>query len=185
VSQPVLYVIACAAPPAREVGRLIEAAQREGWDTCLLATPSAVKFLDVPALAKQAGHPVRSDYKNPDDPDSLPSPDAVIVAPATVNTINKWAAGICDTLALGILVEGIGKKLPIVALPFTNYAQAAHPAFEENIGKLRSWGVSVLYGPDVYPLHAPGTGDQHLDAFPWDLALEPVRQIVHPGTTTP
>jgi flavoprotein len=30
----------------------------------------------------------------------------VIVAPATVNTINKWAAGICDTLALGILVEG-------------------------------------------------------------------------------
>ena len=75
--------------------------------------------------------------------------------------------------------------LPIVALPFTNYAQAAHPAFEENIGKLRSWGVSVLYGPDVYPLHAPGTGDQHLDTFPWDLALEPVRQIVRPGTGTP
>jgi hypothetical protein len=164
--------------------RLIDAAQGEGWDTCLLATPSAVKFLDVPALAKQTGHPVRSDYKDPDDPDSLPGPDAVVVAPATVNTINKWAAGICDTLALGILVEGIGKKLPIVAMPFTNYAQAAHPAFEENIGKLRSWGVSVLYGPDVYPLHAPGTGGQHLDTFPWDLALEPVRPIVRPGPAT-
>jgi Flavoprotein len=185
VSQPVLYLIACAAPPAREVTRLIDAAQGEGWDTCLLATPSAVKFLDVPALAKQTGHPVRCDYKDPSDPDSLPSPDAVIVAPATVNTINKWAAGICDTLALGILVEGIGKNLPIVAMPFTNYAQAAHPAFEENIGKLRSWGVSVLYGPDVYPLHPPGTGEQHLDAFPWNLSLEPVRQVVRSGTATP
>ena len=66
---------------------------RDG-STCLLATPSAVKFLDVPALAKQTGHPVRSDYKDPDYPDSLPGPDAVVVAPATVNTINKWAAGV-------------------------------------------------------------------------------------------
>jgi phosphopantothenoylcysteine synthetase/decarboxylase len=94
-------------------------------------------------------------------------------APATVNTINKWAAGICDTLALGILVEAIWEKLPIVSLPFTNWAQAAHPAFEQNIAKLQSWGVQVLYGPDVYPLHAPGTGGQHLDAFP---GIWPCRQ---------
>ena len=146
MTQKVLYIIACAAPPARDVSRLVEAAQLKGWDTCVLATPSAIKFLDSPALVKQTGHPVRSDYKDPGDPDSLPAPDAVIVAPVTVNTINKWGSGICDTLALGILVEGIGKRLPIAAMPFTNYAQAAHPAFEENIEKLRSWGVHVLYG---------------------------------------
>ncbi len=178
MSQPVLYVIACAAPPARDVSVLIDAAQREGWDTCLLVTPSAVRFLDVPALARQTGHPVRSTYKDPGEPDILPGPDAVIVAPATVNTINKWAAGICDTLALGILVEGIGKKLPIVALPAANSAQAAHPAFGESIGKLRSWGVGVLYGPEVYPLPAPGTPEQHPGAFPWDLALQAVRRIL-------
>jgi Flavoprotein len=176
VRQPVLYVIACAAPPARDVGRLIEAAQRDGWDTCLLVTPSAVKFINVPALVQQTGHPVRSEYKDPAEPDVLPGPDAVIVAPATVNSINKWAAGICDTLALGILVEGIGKKLPIVAVPCANSAQAAHPAFGENIGKLRSWGVRVLYGPDVYPLHPPGAGGEHVAAFPFDLALAAVRQ---------
>ena len=44
----------------------------------------------------------------------------MIVAPATFNTINKWAAGISDTLALGLLTEAIGKKIPVVALPFTN-----------------------------------------------------------------
>jgi len=141
-----------------------------------------MKFFDASELRIQTGHPVRSDYKEPGDPDVLPSPDAIIVAPATVNTINKWAAGICDTLALGILVEGIGKKLPIVALPFTNYAHAAHPAFEENIRKLRSWGVRILYGPDVYPLHAPGTGSQHLDIFPWNLTLESIRQMIRPSS---
>ena len=100
----VLYVIACAAPPAAEVSRLVSLAQQRGWDVCALTTPSARRFTDVPALERQTGHPVRSEYKNPGDPDVLPDPDAVIVAPATVNTVNKWAAGICDTLALGILV---------------------------------------------------------------------------------
>ncbi|MGD0604171.1 MAG: flavoprotein [Streptosporangiaceae bacterium] len=174
----VLYIIACAAPPAREINRLIGPAQDAGWDVCVLATPSATRFIDPAALEKQTGHPIRSDYKEPGTEDVLPPPDAIIVAPATVNTINKWAYGICDTLALGILVEAIGKKLPVVALPFTNYAHAAHPAFEENISKLRSWGVRVLYGGDVYPLHAPGTGSQHLDIFPWNLTLKTLEQMM-------
>jgi phosphopantothenoylcysteine synthetase/decarboxylase len=169
---PVLYVIACAAPPAAEVGRLVSLAQRRGWDVCVLATPSARRFTDTAALARQTGHPVRSEYKNPGEPDVLPEPDAVIVAPATVNTVNKWAAGICDTLALGILVEAIGKRLPIVALPSTNQAHAAHPAFTENIGKLRSWGVCVLFGPDVHPLAEAGAGGSEPGPFPWAATLD-------------
>lgn len=177
MTRGVLYIAACAAPPARDVERLIRAAQADGWDVCVLATPSATRFLDLPALENLTGHPVRSTYKDPSEPDALPPPDAVIVAPATVNTVNKWALGICDTLVLGVLVEGVGKKLPVVALPFTNYAHAAHPAFEDSITKLRSWGVSVLYGPDVYPLHAPGTGSEHLDKYPWELTLSTLDRI--------
>jgi phosphopantothenoylcysteine synthetase/decarboxylase len=137
MSQRVLYVIASAAPPTREVHRLVRLAQEGGWDVCVLTTPSGRRFAEVEALERLTGHPVRSEYKDPGEPDVLPEPDAVIVAPATVNTINKWAAGICDTLALGILVEVIGKGLPLVALPFSNYVHAAHPAFIENVGKLR------------------------------------------------
>jgi Flavoprotein len=172
----VLYIIACAALPAQNIDQLIRLAQDDGWDACLLATPSAMKFFDSPAMADLTGHPVRSQYKEPDAPDALPEPDAIIVAPATVNTINKWALGICDNLALGILVEGIGKKPQIVALPFTNYAHAAHPAFPESIAKLRSWGVQVLFGRDVYPLHSPGTGGQHVAIFPWPLTLHALKQ---------
>ena len=167
----VLYVIACGSPAAGHIGALVDLAQRDGWTVCVVTTPDGRKFVDVPRLAAQTGHPVRSTYKNPGDPDVLPDPDAIVVAPATVNTINKWAAGIADTLALGLLVEAYGKGLPIVALPYTNLAMAAHPAFVESVARLRAWGVTVLYGPDVVPLQPPGGMEAALDAIPWDLVL--------------
>ena len=168
----VLYVIACGAPPTSEAASLVSLAQQHGWDACVLTTPAGRKFADLTALERLTGHPVRSEYKNPGEPDVLPDADAIIVAPATVNTINKWAAGICDTLALGILVEAIGKRLPIVAVPFTNRAHAAHPAFAENLARLRSWGVEVLFNPDPSVLPDPGTPESQLQPFPWRQAIE-------------
>jgi phosphopantothenoylcysteine decarboxylase len=172
MTKPVLYVIACAAPPAREVARLIAAAQAEGWTTCLLATPSAVRFMDVARLSELTGYPVRSEYKNPDEPDVLPPPDAIIVAPATVNTINKWAAGICDTLPLGVLVESYGLKLPVVAVPWTNAAHAAHPVLAESLARLASWGVRVLTDP--------AAGEVDGGDFPWRQALAAVVELGPP-----
>jgi phosphopantothenoylcysteine synthetase/decarboxylase len=162
-------------------------AQAAGWDVCVVSTPDGLKFIDIPGLATQTGHPVRHRYKYPGDPDVLPAPEAMVVAPATVNTINKWSAGIADTLALGLLVEGVGKGLPTVAMPFTNAAMAAHPAFGESIGRLRSWGVTVLYGDDVVRLHPPGEGGSAIDGFPWHLAIAALPQPklplpLRPGT---
>ncbi|SCL17614.1 Flavoprotein [Micromonospora pallida] len=167
----VLYVLVCGSPLAARVGRLVELAQREGWEVCVVTTPDGAKFVDAAALARQTGHPVRTSYKHPGDPDVLPAADAMVVCPATVNTVNKWAAGITDTLALGLLVEAQGLGVPIVAVPFTNNAMAVHPAFRAALDRLREWGVTVLFGDDVYPLHAPGAGERHLHAFPWELVL--------------
>ncbi len=168
----VLYLLVCGSSVARDIGVLVELAQREGWEVCVVTTPDGRKFVDPGAIAAQTGHPVRTGYKNPGDADVLPPADAIIVAPATVNTVNKWAAGIADCLVLGLLVEGYGLGLPIVAVPYTNAVMAAHPMLHENIAKLRSWGVEVLFGDDVVRLHRPGTVDQHRGAFPWRLALE-------------
>jgi len=93
----VLYLIVCGSPLAHRVGTLVKAAQADGWEVCVVCTPDGRKFVDAGALSRQTGHPVRSFYKNPGDPDMLPDPDAMIVAPATVNTVNKMAAGIADT----------------------------------------------------------------------------------------
>jgi hypothetical protein len=161
----VLYVICCAAPPALNAEELVIRAQGRGWDVCLICTPTAARWLqaELPALANLTRHPVRSQYKLPDEPDALPPPDAILVAPATANTISKWALGISDTLALGLITEAIGLRLPLVALPSLSDAQAAHPAFGRNLEFLRSSGVTVLAAePDPASAYASG----------WDLALD-------------
>jgi phosphopantothenoylcysteine synthetase/decarboxylase len=172
----VLYVIVCGSPASRGVGEAVRLAQADGWDVCVVATPSGLKWIDLPALAELTGHPVRHQYKFPGDLDVLPAADAMLVAPATVNTINKWVAGIADTLALGLIVEGIGKGLPIVAVPFTNEAMARHPAFPRSVDVLREWGVTVLFGEGELPHFAPGTGESFVDHFPWRLAVDAVKQ---------
>jgi hypothetical protein len=83
MTQRVLYIIACGAPPSGDIAKFVHAAQREKWDACLIASPSATKFFDIASLANQTGHPVRSDYKEPEDPDVLPDPDAIVVTPTT------------------------------------------------------------------------------------------------------
>lgn len=176
-NQQVLYIIVCAAPPAMDVQVLINLAQQDRWDVCLIATPRAFQWLDVPGLTGHTGHPVRHDYKLPGEPDVLPEPDAIIVAPATFNTINKWAAGIADTLALGLLCEATGKGLPVVVLPYLNAAQGEHPALGEGIERLRRLGVRVLFGPDVLPLHQPRQGKR--DQFPWHLTLPALKEAAH------
>jgi hypothetical protein len=178
-NQQVLYIVTCAAPPAMDVQVLVDLAQQDGWDVCLIATPRAFQWLDVPGLSARTGHPVRHDYKLPGEPDVLPDPDAIVVAPATFNTINKWAAGIADTLALGLLCEATGRGLPVVVLPYLNAAQAEHPALAESIERLRQLGVRVLFGPDVLPLHRPRQGKR--DQYPWHLILPAIKEAAPSG----
>jgi hypothetical protein len=167
VTQRVLYVVACGGRPAGDLPDFLIEARGLGWDTCVIATPSALKFMDLDKTAEAAARPIRYDYKQPDEPDAFPPPDAVVVAPATFNTTNKWSSGASDTLALGILNEAIGLDIPIIAVPFPNVALAKHPAFSESIRRLRSWGVAVLFDPETMPLPSPNLGPASRNLFPW------------------
>jgi phosphopantothenoylcysteine synthetase/decarboxylase len=173
----VLYIIACGGRPAGDLAPFVKHAQAAGWQVCVVATPSAMKFLDAPDLAKLTGYPVRSDYKRPEEPDLLPwPPTAVIVAPATFNTINKWAAGISDTLALGLLNEAACLHLPIVAVPFPNQALATHPAFVRSVA-LQDWGVRLVLDPERYPLPTPNLGPASRDLFPWEALRQELARL--------
>jgi phosphopantothenoylcysteine synthetase/decarboxylase len=169
--QPVLYIVACGGRPAGDLASFVETCQTQGWDVCVIATPSALKFMDRERLMELTGRPVRYDYKHPDEPDVLPPADAIVVAPATFNTINKWAYGISDTLALGLLNEAIGLGIPVIAVPTPNVALAKHPAFAEGVARLRSWGVDVLFDPELFPLPTPNLGPSAASIFPWPALI--------------
>lgn len=168
----VLYAVICGAGPAKRVTEFVKLAQARGWDVHCIATPSAVEhFLDMPALEALSGHQVRTTYRAPGD-ESFPPADAVVVAPATYNTINKWAAGISDTYALNMLAELTGLRIPIAVLPFVNTALAANPIFTRSVDALRESGVRVLYDDGGFQPHPPRTGETVLDSYPWHLPLD-------------
>ncbi|TLQ44677.1 flavoprotein [Streptomyces marianii] len=166
-AQPFLYVVVCAAGIAGETHKLITAAQEQGWGVGVIATPQGLGFLDAEAIEAQTGYPIRSAWRSPGEPRPLPPADAIAVAPATFNTVNKWAAGIADTLALGILCEAYGMEIPTVVLPYVNTAMAAHPAYGRSLDQLRKMGV--LFGS--YEPHRPKAGGG-ADRFRWEEALE-------------
>jgi phosphopantothenoylcysteine synthetase/decarboxylase len=145
-----LYVVVCAAPPARTIHDFIRAAQDAGWDVCVVATPAATTFVDVAGLSALTNHPVRCEYRLPGQTDPLPEPDAIAVIPATFNTLNKWAAGIADTLAVGLLCEHLGRGTPILAVPYLKPELARHPAFDQNVQLLERCGVRIVAGPEPH-----------------------------------
>ncbi|MFG2576555.1 flavoprotein [Streptomyces sp. NPDC048481] len=171
--QPFLYLVVCAAGVAADVGELIVAAQGRGWRVGVIATPTAMNgFFDVDAVEARTGHPIRSAWRRPGAPRPFPDPDAVVVAPATFNTVNKWAAGVADTLALGTLCETAGLGVPMAVLPCVNETLARHPAYRESLTRLR--GMGVRFGSAQDPAGGHGFG--------WTRALD---LLDHPATTEP
>lgn len=173
----VLAIVCCAAGPASEVGTLARLVAEDGWAVQVIATPDALAFLDVPALERQTGTAVRSAYRRPGEPRSSKS-DAIIVAPASYNTINKWAAGISDTYALGILAEAVTLPIPIVVVPFVNTALASRTPFRRAVASLRAEGVYILLGTGQFEPHPPGTGGDRIASFPWQLALDTAARLL-------
>ncbi|WP_368656241.1 hypothetical protein [Streptomyces viridosporus] len=98
------------------------------------------------------------------DDDLLRTPPCRITG---FNTINKWAAGVSDTLALGILCEAYGMGVPTAVLPYLNAAQAAHPAYARSLEVLREMNVMI----GTYEPHRPKAGGG-ADRFRWEEALD-------------
>jgi hypothetical protein len=170
-----LCIVVCGAGPAADVGKLVRLAQERGWAVQVVATPAALQFMDTVELKALTGSAVRSKYLSPGESRSEKA-DAIIVAPATYNTISKCALGISDTYALGVLAEAVGRPIPVVMLPFLNAALAARRPFERSVIQLRHEGVQVLLGTGEVEPHPPGTGADHIGGFPWHLAMDAVER---------
>lgn len=164
----VLYLVVCAAPPAAAIGELVDLLV-PAWTVCVITTPNAIDWVDQEALTAKTGRPARHEHRRPEDAKDLPKAHAVAVVPATFNTVNKWAAGISDTFALGLLNESIGLRLPVVVAPHAKPSLAAHPAFGDSLRRLAGWGVTVL------PNEAVRTSTARFDWHPVTAALQDPR----------
>jgi len=171
---PVLYLVVCAAGPAEHIDELVDLLIADGWRVCMIVSPTAAPWLDRAALQNKTGYLVRVEWRMPGDPEPHPPADVVLAAPLTFNTVTKWALGINDTLALGVLNESLGAGLPIIAFPHTKAELAAHPAYAGHLAVLRAAGVVVAVGKPLDPMH----GSER-----WEVVIEALRRTRPSGAT--
>lgn len=164
----VVYLIICGAGPTMHAVNFVEAAHASGWDCHVIATPTGAKFADLDALEATSGHPVTIEHRKPGTPrrDRLDA-NAVVIAPATANTICKLAAGIADTYALDVASEHIGLGIPTVVVPFANSALTRRAPYRRATATLTEEGVIFLEMPD----HEPHHGGPLAEQFPWNQAM--------------
>lgn len=149
----------------------------DGHTVALTLTPTAARWLtelgEVDVLEELTGLPVRSAPRLPGEASPHPKIDVYVAAPMTANSVAKLALGIADNQALTVLCESIATT-PMVVFPRVNAAHARQPNWENHLRVLRSAGVDLIYGEDVWPLAEPRrAGPREL---PWTAILTAAKQ---------
>ena len=125
------------------ISRLVQ----RGHRVRTVATESALRFVGPATLEGLTGERVLSDLFQPgaalEHIQLTRWADAVVVCPATANTLNRFAAGIGDDLAGALFLAHDWSK-PFLAAPAMNPAMWLHPATVESVSRLSRWGVRFI-----------------------------------------
>ena len=113
-------------------------------------TRSAMQFVNPLTFQALSGHPVHSELLDADQEHAMGHislarwADALIIAPATANTLAKCSHGLADDLLSTLYLAA---TCPVYVAPAMNQAMWHKPVTQENIQKLKSHGVTVI-GPE-------------------------------------
>ncbi|MDH5767529.1 MAG: bifunctional phosphopantothenoylcysteine decarboxylase/phosphopantothenate--cysteine ligase CoaBC [Nitrospirota bacterium] len=118
----------------------------EGASVTVIMTEAAKRFITPLSLEVASRNKVYSDlFIDPMAHITLPvHADIMVIAPATANTIGKFAGGFADNLLSTCLLSFSGK---IVIAPAMNWRMYENPVFQENLSCLLSHGV-IQIGPE-------------------------------------
>ncbi len=155
-------LVVTAAPLARKLDRILRTLTSADWRVTVCPTEAARDWIPNVPDDRVLSQRIR--------------PDAVICCPATFNTLNKWAAGINDSLALGVLNDAIGLGTPILAVPMAAERLTAHPAWGATLTFLRRARVDVMDVTTGQLTPSPagvvsGTGEEVAERFDPGLLL--------------
>ncbi|HEX8547336.1 MAG TPA: bifunctional phosphopantothenoylcysteine decarboxylase/phosphopantothenate--cysteine ligase CoaBC [Cytophagaceae bacterium] len=129
---------------------LVRLLVKEGAEVKVVMTASASQFISPLTLSTLSLNPVYSDTINGETGEwnnhvelALWA-DYFLVAPATANTIGKFANGICDNLISAVYFSA---KSPVIIAPAMDLDMYLHPAIKENMARLVAFGNKVMNSP--------------------------------------
>jgi phosphopantothenoylcysteine decarboxylase / phosphopantothenate---cysteine ligase len=147
----VLGVTGCIG--AYKACEVLRELQKRDVDVHVVMTEHATRFVSAMTFEALSAHPVfvdqfalgaESDIRHISLADAA---DLLLVAPATANTIGKFARGIADD-ALSTLF--LATRAPVLVAPAMNVNMFEHPAVVENLALLRARGVRFVDPGDGY-----------------------------------
>lgn len=178
---PVCSVVFCGAPLTRRATDVVLALRTGGIQVQAAATPAALQWLDVDGVRAATQLDVLVEQRPPGQAKRGARADAMVVLPATFNTVNKLVTGVADTYAHGLLCEHLGTGRPIVVVPFVNERLWGHPAWRQHLDLLRTWGVHLSDpadgGSEVRAIPS-GTGDDVVARFSPQWIVTALRNVL-------
>lgn len=126
---------------------LIRSLVKEGANVKVIMTPSATDFISPLTLATLSKNPVSIDFFDEKSGEWSSHvelglwADLYIIAPATANSIAKFANGICEDLLAAVYLSA---RCPVIIAPAMDLDMYQHPATRKNIEILTGFGNTIL-----------------------------------------
>lgn len=147
---------------AYKAAYLIRGLVKKGAEVQVVITPAGKEFITPLTLATLSRHPVISEFFSNRDGtwnshvDLGLWADAMLIAPATASTIGKMAHGIADNM---LVTTYLSCKAPVFVAPAMDLDMFAHPATQQNLDRLRSFGNHIIEpGEGELASHLVGKG---------------------------
>lgn len=122
---------------------LVRLLVKEGAEVKVIMTQSAHDFITPLTLSTVSKNPVLTDFIKDstgvwnNHVDLGLWADAMVIAPASANTLAKMASGICDNLLMAVYLSA---RCQVFFAPAMDLDMLQHPSTKNNIQKLISWG---------------------------------------------
>jgi len=129
---------------------LVRELVRREHEVRVVASGNALRFVSALTLQTLSGHPVRSELFSLSDESEISHieladwADVAVVAPATANSLARFAQGLADDLLSTLL---LATRAPVLVAPAMNVNMYEHPATQANLDLLQKRGVRIA-GPD-------------------------------------
>ena len=147
-----IVVAVCGSVAAVRVPELVRELSRQGVDSECVMSKAAKGIIHSNVLHWASGNPVVSKLSGACEHVRLCGIEgeakALLVCPATSNTIGKIANGIDDTPVTTMAATVLGSGIPVIIVPAMHVSMYKNPFVVENIDKLKNQGV-ILTDPDL------------------------------------
>jgi phosphopantothenoylcysteine decarboxylase/phosphopantothenate--cysteine ligase len=120
---------------------------KEEAEVKVVMTPAALDFVTPLTFSTLSKNPVYTKFLKEDSGEWNNHvelglwADAMVIAPASANTIAKMGNGICDNLLMACYLSA---RCPVFFAPAMDLDMMKHPTTQENLMRLKNFGARVL-----------------------------------------